>query len=101
MTHPRNYYWTRSATTIADWFKAWRLHTIVVQVKNSPLVGLFLGGGREFSDLSRDLSRRIYELCQQEVEDLEALLNRDLSAWKGYESVNFSEIEGPGLLRSR
>jgi Sulfotransferase domain len=99
MTHPRNYYWTRGATTIAEWCKAWRLHTVVAQVKNSPLLGLFLGGGREFSDLSRELSRTIYELCRAEIEDLELLLNRNLSAWKCYDNVNFSEIDGPGLLR--
>jgi Sulfotransferase domain len=100
MTHPRNYYWTRSATTIADWCKAWRLHTVVAQVKKSPFLGLFLGGGREFSDLSEELSRSIFELCRSEIEDLEVLLKRDLSAWKCYDNVNFSEIDGPGLVRS-
>lgn len=99
MTHPRNYYWTRSATTIAELCKAWRLHTVVAQIKNSRLRGLFLGGGREFSALSRELSRNIYELCRAEVEDLELLLNRNLSGWKCHDNVDFSEIEIPGFFR--
>lgn len=98
MTHPRNYYWTRSATTIADWCKAWRLHTIVAQVKKSPLLGLFLGGGREFSDLSQELSRSIYERCRSEIEDLEVLLKRDLSAWKYSDGLNMLEVDGPGII---
>lgn len=100
MTHPRNYYWTRSATTIADWFKAWRLHTIVAEIKNSPLAGFFLGGGPKFSDLSPDLSQSICELCRPEVEDLEALLNRDLSAWKSCDNLSAREIDGPEFVES-
>jgi hypothetical protein len=82
LTQPRNYYWTRSATTIADRFKAWRLHRVVAEIKNSPVLGLFLGGGPEFGDLPRNLSLSICELCRPEVEALETLTNRDLSAWK-------------------
>ncbi len=98
MTHPRNYYWTRSATAIADRFKAWRLHTAVEEIKKSQLIKLFLGGGPAFADLSREVSLRVWELCRAEVEELEALLQRDLSAWKYYD-LNSSEIDGAYLLR--
>jgi len=82
MTHPRNYYRTRSAVAAADWCKARRLDIVVAAVKRSPLIKLFLGGGSAFAGLPREAALRIYELFSPEVEALEALLNRDLSLWK-------------------
>jgi len=93
MTHPRNYYWTRSATAMANRFRAWRLDRAVVGIKNSPLVKLFLGGGPAFAELSRELSLRICELCRSEVEELETLLNRDLSAWKCCDNPSSLEVD--------
>lgn len=82
MTHPRSYHRTRRATAIADWLKEQGLDAAVALVNNSSLRKLFLGGGPPFSDLSGDISSRLYDLFRPEVEELEALLNRDLSAWK-------------------
>ena len=82
MTHPRNYYRTRSATAMAEWLKLRQLDTVVAAVKRSPLLKLVLGGGPPFTKLSRDLSLKLYEHFRPEVEELEGLLNRDLSAWK-------------------
>lgn len=82
MTHPRNYYRTRGATALADWFKARRLDRVVAAVKNSPLRKWFLGGGPPFADLSLEFTTTLYELFRPEVEQLEALLNRDFSDWK-------------------
>ncbi len=82
LTHPRSYHRTRYATNMADWFKARRLDRVVAAVKQSPLMKLFLGGGPAFSDLSRDVSFQLYEHFRPEVEELETMLNRDLSAWK-------------------
>ena len=82
MTHPRNYYRTRGATAMAEWFKARRLDKVVVAVKRSPLIKLFLGGGPAFNDLSRDVTASLYEDFLPEIEELEKLLNRDFSAWK-------------------
>jgi hypothetical protein len=82
MTHPRNYYRTRGAVAAADWCKARRLDLAVTAVKNSPLMKFFLGGGRSFAELSREASLRLYEHFLPEVEELEALLNRDFSLWK-------------------
>jgi len=52
------------------------------QVKSSPLRRLFLGGGPPFEELPSRLVLRLYEKFTPEVEELEALPNRDLSAWK-------------------
>jgi hypothetical protein len=82
MTLPRSYPLTRSATLTAEWCKARRLHSIVWLVKSSPLKKLFLGGGPPFGELQPELALRLYEKFTPVVEELEALLNRDLSAWK-------------------
>ena len=82
MTHPRNYYRTRGATVMAEWFKARRLDKVVVAVKRSPLIKFFLGGGPAFTALPNNVSLSLYEHFLPEVEELESLLHRDLSAWK-------------------
>jgi len=82
MTHPRSYQRTRGATTMADWFKARRLDRLVAAVRNSPLRKLFLGGGPPFSEVPKETVLRLYQLFRCEVEELESMLNRDLSAWK-------------------
>ncbi len=82
MTHPRVYSWTRAASWAADWLKARRLDPVVATVKRSPLVNLFLGGGPAFEELTPETALRLQETFAPEVEKLELLLNRDLSAWK-------------------
>lgn len=82
MTHPRCYIRTRSATRIADWLKARHFGPVVAALKNSRVSRLFLGGGPSFAALSRQASHRVQELFLREVEELEAMLQRDLSAWK-------------------
>ena len=82
MTLPKNYYRTRGATLMADWFKARRLDSVVSLVKHSSLIKYFLGGGRAFTKPSPVMSAKLYELFRPEIEELEVLLNRDLSDWK-------------------
>jgi hypothetical protein len=41
-----------------------------------------LRGGREFPPLEPDLARRLREQLRPEIDDLEELIDRDLSAWK-------------------
>jgi hypothetical protein len=82
MTHPRSYTRTREATRIAEWFKARRFDTLVAMVRHSPLRRLFLSGGPPFSEVTDDLTARLYDFFRPEVEQLEFILQRDLSAWK-------------------
>jgi len=82
MTHPRSYQRTRSATTMADWFKARRLDGLVAAVRNSPLRTLFLGGGPPFPEVPTETVMALYRRFRAEVEELEVILNRDLSSWK-------------------
>ena len=82
MTLPKNYYRTRGATLMADWFKARRLDNIVSIVKHSSLMKYFLGGGPAFTKPSTETSEKLRDLFRPEVEELEVMLNRDLSEWK-------------------
>lgn len=82
LTKPRSYYRTRGAGVLAEWLKAHHLDRIVGIAKRSPLKGWFLGGGATFSDLHPELVSRLYERFRPEIEKLESILGRDLSAWK-------------------
>lgn len=82
MTEPRNYYRTRTANAMAEWFKAKRLDSFVATLKDSPLRKLVLGGGPPFSEIPTPVSKMLYELFLPEIEELETLLDRDLSSWK-------------------
>lgn len=82
LTEPRNYRFTRMATTIADWCKARKLDAAVAGVRNSGLMNLLVGGGAPFSNVPMPVLCRIASEVRPEVEQLEAMLNRDLSHWK-------------------
>ena len=97
MTHPRSYYCTRSATLLAEWLKVRHFGHLVATVRSSPISKLLLGGGRAFTGLSSKAALTIQELFQYEVEELEALVQRDLSAWKtlrvGLPSLSPTEVD--------
>jgi Sulfotransferase domain len=82
LTEPRSYLRTHSAMILADQLKARRLDRVVSIFRKSPFVKLLLSGGPAFHQLSRDFVVNLYEQFRPEVEKLEAILNRDLSAWK-------------------
>jgi hypothetical protein len=82
MTEPRNYYWTRGATLLADWAKARRLDSLVASAKKWGALHLFLGGGPAFAELPSSQRTRLQKLFRPEIERLEGMLNRDLSNWK-------------------
>jgi hypothetical protein len=67
---------------VADWLKAQRMDKLVAAVRNSPLRRLFLGGGEPFSTPSTELSAQLRELFLPEIDEMERMLKRDLTAWK-------------------
>jgi len=85
MTQPRSYYWTRTVLATAGWLKARRFDRVVAAVRKSPVRKLLLGGGASFTGLSTDMAAQVCNLFRREVEELEAILDRDLSAWKSVE----------------
>jgi hypothetical protein len=82
MTEPKWYLVTRAATAMADWCKGRKLDSLVMGVRNSRLNHLLLGGGAPFPEIPRETMEKIARLLLPETERLEALLGRDLSAWK-------------------
>lgn len=82
MTHPRSYIATWTARTVADWLKARRLDNMVEAVRRSSLFEFFIAGGEPFSDVSPEVLRRLCEIFRPEIDGLESILGRDLSAWK-------------------
>jgi Sulfotransferase domain len=104
MTEPRSYYVTRAAQQMAEWSRALRLDAVVAGAKRKGLLKLFVGGGPAFPPLSFSERLRLYELFRPEVEELEAALNRDFSAWKyprDYEPVAQPATEVVAAERSR
>lgn len=82
LTHPRSYFLTRTATGMADWFKAVRMDRVLGAAKHRYFLKFFLRSGPSFESLSPDRMIRLYELFRPEVEELEAMLNRDFPKWK-------------------
>jgi hypothetical protein len=82
MTEPRNFYWTRGALWLAEWSKRRRLDGVVATAKRLGAIRMFVGGGSPFPELSIPERHRLSELFRPEIDKLEDLLGRDLSAWK-------------------
>ncbi len=82
MTQPRNYYLTRGALKLAEWSKAQRLDGVVAAAKRIGGMKLFVGGGAAFPQPAATQRKMLRKLFRPEVEMLEKMLNRDLSAWK-------------------
>lgn len=82
LTQPRNYYWTRGALRLAEWSKSRKLDGVVAAAKRIGGLRLFVGGGDRFPELPVTERKKLRELFRPEVEKLEAVLKRNLSAWK-------------------
>jgi len=82
LTEPRYYYWTRGAILFAEWLREKRLDSIIASAKRRGAMRLFVGGGSSFPELSDQQRAGLHKLFRPEVEALEAVLNRDFSAWK-------------------
>lgn len=82
LTEPRHYQWTHGAILMAEWAKKKRLDAVVSAAKRLGAMKVFVGGGRSFMELSTDQREKLRAIFRPEIEELEAMLNRDLSAWK-------------------
>jgi hypothetical protein len=94
MTEPRNYRLTRGAARLSEWARARRLDAVVAKAKGMGLIKFFVGGGPAFPPIALATREKLYALFRPEVEKLEELLQRDLSAWKGLErGVQYEPVE--------
>jgi hypothetical protein len=82
MTEPRNYYLTRGAILLSEWSRAWRLDSVVAAAKKLGALELFVGGGPPFREVPAVQRAKLRELFRPDVDELEGMLNRNLSAWK-------------------
>jgi hypothetical protein len=82
MTQPRSYCRTRTATLVANWFKARRMDQAVNAFKRSRFRRLVLGGGAPFPKLPEELLMELQKEFRSEVEGLEDMLHRNLPTWK-------------------
>ena len=85
MTEPRSYRLTRGAAMLSEWARARRLDVVVARAKGMGLIKFFVGGGPVFPPIALATRETLYESFRPEVEKLEELLQRDLSAWKRLE----------------
>jgi hypothetical protein len=70
------------ARDVVGWFVDRRYHRAANRVRESRIIKYMLEGGAPFPPLSGDVARRLREYYRPEVEKLENLIGRDLSAWK-------------------
>lgn len=82
LSEPRNYLATRIATAAAEWFKAQGLGQLVAEVRGSRLMKVLVGGGAPFSEIPPVMMQHILHTVLPEIDALEGMLDRDLSAWK-------------------
>lgn len=82
LTEPRSYRVTRMATTMAEWCKARKLDGVVAGVRNSSLMKFLISGGAPFQKIPAPVLGRIASEVRPEIDQLEAMLDQDLSHWK-------------------
>jgi len=82
-THPRSEYLTAVGVAVADWLKARHYGQIVANFKQSKMMGLLVGGGDAIPGLPPVMVQRLRRMFRSEVDMLEGMVGRDLSAWKG------------------
>jgi hypothetical protein len=81
-TAPRNRRLAQNARHVRDWLRAHRAHRLDHLLERMGLWTLCFDGGEVFPPLDAELEARLKERFLPEVEALEQLIGRDLSAWK-------------------
>jgi hypothetical protein len=79
---PRNRKLAQNARHARDWLRAHRAYRIVRLLDRAGVWRFCFEGGEEFPPLDAELEARLKERFRPEVEALERLIDRDLSAWK-------------------
>jgi hypothetical protein len=81
-TQPPSPRLARTARDVVEWFTARRYHRAARLVRRTRIVKYMLEGGDPFPPLTTEVTKRMREYYRPEVEKLEKLVGRDLSAWK-------------------
>ena len=95
VTHaPRSRKLAQNARNARDWMRLHRWHRAEGLLDRAGVWRFCFGGGEEFGPLDREVDARLRAHLRPEVEALERLLGRDLSAWKT------SHAEAPSIRSS-
>ena len=81
-TQPPNPRFAKVARDLVAWFVTRRYYRAANLVRGSRIIKYMLEGGDPFPPLAADVAQRMREYYCPEVEKLEKLIGRDLSAWK-------------------
>jgi hypothetical protein len=83
VTHaPRSRKLAQNARNARDWMREHRWHRAIDLLERAGVWKFCFGGGEEFGPLDPRAEARLREHFRPEVEALERMLGRDLSAWK-------------------
>jgi Sulfotransferase domain len=81
-TQPLSPRLAKLARDVVGWFVDRRYHRAANRVRGSRIIRYMLEGGDPFPPLDPEVANRLREYYRPEVEKLEQLIGRDLSAWK-------------------
>jgi hypothetical protein len=79
---PRNLSLARNARKLLGWLNEHRYHRMAQQFRRSAIWSYCAERGEPFAPVSPEVEARLREYFRPEVEALERLTARDLSAWK-------------------
>lgn len=82
LTYPRSHKLMWIARATADWLVDHHLHTLVTVVKKMGVTSTVLSTKTLFGNVKPETSLKLRQLLRPEIEELESMLDRDLSAWK-------------------
>jgi len=83
VTHaPRSRKLAQNARNARDWMRRHRWYRTIDLLKQASVWSFCFGGGEEFGALDPEIAARLREHFRAEIEALECLVGRDLSAWK-------------------
>jgi hypothetical protein len=94
-TSPRNRRLAQNARHVRDWLRKRRAYRFDRVLEQIGVWGFCFDGGAAFPPLEPELEKRLKQRFLPEVEALEQLIGRDLSAWKaGREATSASRCNG-------
>ncbi len=93
---PRSQALARRARKLRDWLKAREAYRTINLIGRAGLWRYCFEGGDEFAPLAPAVEARLRDRFRPEVEALEALIGRDLSAWKRAADADPAQRRAPG-----
>lgn len=94
VTHaPRSRRIAQNARNARDWMRVHRWHRAIDVLDKAGVWRYCFGGGEEFQSMDPQVEARLREHFRPEVEALEELLGRDLSAWKGVRTGGATSVK--------